>query len=76
MAKLTQEELDFMKWLDSPEQAVYWITNDKGEKVLMREGWGIAEKEYMRIKQTWESILPPVKYQRKLDVCQLIPGNE
>ena len=50
MATLTQEDLEFFRWLDSPEQAVYWITNDEGGKVLMREGWSQAEKEYKRIK--------------------------
>jgi len=49
MAKLTQEDIQFMKWLDSPEQACYWITNEKGEKVMLRERWNEAEKEYKRI---------------------------
>ena len=47
---LTQEDLDFLRWLDSPRQAVYWITNDEGEKIILREGWTEAEKEYKRIK--------------------------
>ena len=50
MATLTQEDISFLKWLDSPEQACYWLTNDEGEKIMLREGWSQAEKEYRRIK--------------------------
>ena len=73
---LTKEDLAFLKWLDSPEQAVYWITNDEGEKVMLREGWNEAEKEYKRIIALKNGGLPPLKFRRKLDGCQLFPGNE
>ena len=64
MATLTQEDIQFLKWLDSPEQACYWITNNEGEKVMLREGWTEAEKEYKRITAIKNGGLPQAKYRR------------
>ena len=51
MTPLTQDDIEFMEWLDQPENINYWTTTETGEKVLMREGWNKAYEEYMRIKQ-------------------------
>lgn len=76
MAKLTQEDIEFMKWLDRPDNAAYWVIDRNGEKVMMREGWDKAFEEYTRIKQIKDSGLPPLKFRKTLNECQLFPGNE
>ena len=67
MTQLTEVDIDFMKWLDQPENIHYWSSTDTGEKVLIRDGWNKAHEEYMKIKQIQYSAIgmPPVKYARK-----------
>ena len=48
--QVTTEDREFMRWLDSKEGEQYWDKDDKGEKVILRSGWDLAQKEYNRIK--------------------------
>ena len=47
---ITKEDIEFLKWLDSKENEKYWVKDENGEKVLLREGWDKAQEEYKRIK--------------------------
>ena len=48
--KITTEDLEFMRWLDSKEGEHFWEKDDEGEKVILRSGWEEGQKEYDRIK--------------------------
>ena len=52
--QITTEDREFMRWLDSKEGEHYWDKDDKGEKVIQRSGWDLAQKEYNRIKSLKE----------------------
>jgi len=75
MTTLTQDDINFLSWLDHPDNMHYWNTDDKGNKVLTRYSWDKALEEYNKIKQSVTG-LPPAKYHRTLEGCQLYPGNE
>jgi len=49
--QITQEDVAFLRWLDSEENEKFWVKNESGEKVMLREGWDKAQEEYKRIKQ-------------------------
>lgn len=49
--QITQEDVAFLRWLDSEENDKFWVKNESGEKVMLREGWDKAQEEYKRIKQ-------------------------
>ena len=76
MTTLTQDDIAFLKWLDLPDNMHYWITDVKGDKVVTRDGRDKAFAEYKRIRQIRDCVLPPAKYIRSLESCQLFPGNE
>lgn len=68
MTALTEEDINFMKWLDQPENKQYWVTTKSGEQIIMRDGWDKAFEEYTRIKQLLKECdigLPHPKYQRQ-----------
>jgi len=48
---LTKEDIEFLKWLDSKENEKFWVKDENGEKVLLKDGWDKAQEEYNRIKQ-------------------------
>ena len=48
--KLTTEDNEFARWLDSKECEHYWETDENGERVILRAGWDKAQAEYNRIK--------------------------
>ena len=75
MTTLTQDDIDFLKRLDNLDNIHFWVTDDKGDKVLTRDGWDKAYAEFKRIKQLSYG-LPPAKYRRLLEGCQLHIGNE
>ena len=50
MNGVTQQDLQFMKWLDSKEGERYWTTNNDGEKVLLKIDWEKTHEEYKKIK--------------------------
>ena len=52
---ITDEDIQFMRWLDSKECEHYWIKNDQGEKVILREGWDEALKEYNKMKPLFDN---------------------
>ena len=50
--QLTNDAMEFMRWLDSKEGEQYWEKDDKGEKtMILRAGWARAQIEYDRIKE-------------------------
>ena len=48
--KLTTEDNEFARWLDSKECEHYWETDENGERVILRAGWDKAQAEYNRLK--------------------------
>ena len=49
---LTKKDIEFLKWLDSKENEKFWVKDENGEKVLLKDGWDKAQEEYKRrIKQ-------------------------
>ena len=46
---ITPGDLEFMRWLDSRGCETYWDRDENGEKVILRSGWDLAQKEYNRI---------------------------
>ncbi len=48
--QITDQDLAFVKWLDSKGCDHYWEKDEKGAKVILRSGWGRAHEEYNRIK--------------------------
>ncbi len=44
--QLTADGVEFMRWLDGKDAEQYWDKDGKGEKVIMRSGWGLAQQEY------------------------------
>jgi len=75
MATITQDDINFLAWLDHPDNMHYWSFDTKGDKVVTRHSWDKALEEYNKIKQSVAG-LPPAKYRRTLEGCQLYPGNE
>ena len=51
--KLTTEDNEFARWLDSKECEQYWETDENGERVILRAGWDKAQAEYNRIKESF-----------------------
>jgi hypothetical protein len=49
--QLTADDIEFMRWLDSKEGEQYWDRDEKGEKVILRPGWYLAQKHYNEIKK-------------------------
>ena len=47
--QLTADDIEFMRWLDSKEGEQYWDRDDKGEKVILRPGWDMAQIQYNQI---------------------------
>jgi hypothetical protein len=47
---ITSEDIEFVRWVEHLENATYWVTDETGERIRMRDGWQEAEKEYKRIK--------------------------
>ena len=43
---IAKEDIEFLKWLDGKENEKYWVKDENGEKVLLREGWDKAQAEY------------------------------
>ena len=52
---LKQEDLEFVRWLDSKEAEQFWDRDENGEKQILRKGWEKAEIEYNRIKGVKEN---------------------
>ena len=50
--RVTTEDKEFMRWLDSKEGERFWEMDEKGEKVILRPGWIRALTEYNRIKES------------------------
>jgi hypothetical protein len=50
--QITNEDREFMRWLESKECERYWDTDENGEKVILRSGWDRAYEEYNRIKES------------------------
>ena len=48
---VTKEDIEFLKWLDSPKQEHYWQKDESGEKVILREGWEKAQQDYNNLKK-------------------------
>ncbi len=48
---LTTHDIEFMRWLDSKEGEQFWDRDDKGDKVILRSGWYLAQKHYNEIKE-------------------------
>jgi len=48
---ITKEDIEFLKWLDSPEREHYWQKDANGEKVILREGWDKALQDYNKLKK-------------------------
>jgi hypothetical protein len=48
--QLTVQDMEFMSWLDGKDAESYWDKDEKGEKVILRSGWNLAQIEYNRIK--------------------------
>ena len=48
--QITDEDREFMIWLDCKECEQYWDKDENGEKVILRSGWDKAHEEYNRIK--------------------------
>ena len=42
---LKQEDLEFVRWLDSKEAEQFWDRDENGEKQILRKGWEKAEIE-------------------------------
>ena len=51
MSQITPEDIAFLRWLDSEENEKFWVKDENGEKVLLKDGWDKAQEEYKRIKQ-------------------------
>ena len=49
--QITNEDREFMRWLESKECERYWDKDENGEKVILRSGWDRAYEEYNRIKK-------------------------
>lgn len=68
MSTLTEEDIDFMKWLDQPNNNKYWSTNENNEIIITRDNWNKAYNEYIQINHLLNDHyigLPPPKYQRQ-----------
>ena len=50
--QITNEDREFMRWLESKECERYWDTDENGEMVILRSGWDRAYEEYNRIKES------------------------
>lgn len=51
MSQLTPEDLFFLEWIHRPENDAYWVKDEGGEKVTLREGWDTAQAKYNQIKE-------------------------
>ena len=51
MSHITPEDIALLRWLDSEENERFWVKDENGEKVLLKDGWDKAQEEYNRIKQ-------------------------
>ena len=68
MTTLTSNDIDFMKWLDQPENINYWSTTENNEIIITRDNWNKAYNEYIQINQLLNDHyigLPPAKYHRQ-----------
>jgi len=52
---ITKEDIEFLKWLDSPEREHYWQKDANGEKVILREGWDKALQDYNKLKKLFDN---------------------
>ena len=43
--------LVFLYWIHRPENDAYWVKDARGEKVMLKDGWDIAQARYNRIKE-------------------------
>ena len=50
-SNITPQDIEFMRWLDSPACEKFWEKDEKGEKVLLKKGWDKAQEEYDRLKK-------------------------
>jgi hypothetical protein len=41
---LKPEDMEFIRWLESKEADTYWDRDENGETVILRLGWGKAQK--------------------------------
>ncbi len=48
---MNNEDLEFLRWLDSEEGDGFWEKDANGEKVILRTGWDKARAEYERLKK-------------------------
>ncbi len=48
--RITAEIDEFMRWLERNDCEHYWEKDEKGEKVILRSGWGKAEQDNDEIK--------------------------
>lgn len=51
MSQLTPEDLAFLAWIHRPQNDAYWVKDENGEKVMLREGWDRAQEKYNQIKE-------------------------
>jgi hypothetical protein len=47
---LKPEDMEFIRWLESKDAEQSWDRDEKGETVILRSGWDLAQNEYNRIK--------------------------
>jgi hypothetical protein len=52
---ITKQDLEFLQWLDSPACEHFWEKDEKGEKILLRKGWDLAQEEYKRLKKLYDN---------------------
>ena len=58
---VTDEDLEFMRWLDSKEGDPFWDSDENDEKEISQSSWNLAQKEYNRIKGLKENFKSDLK---------------
>lgn len=52
---ITKQDIEFMRWLDSPACEQFWEKDEKGEKIMLKKGWDVAQEEYNRLKKLYDN---------------------
>ncbi len=42
--KISTDDIEFMRWLDSKEAETFWDRDENGENKILRSGWDLAQK--------------------------------
>ncbi len=48
---MSNDDLEFLRWLNSEEGDGFWEKDANGEKVILRTGWDKARAQYERLKR-------------------------